>query len=436
MRVTPVTKTAAAAKPIDVTITVNVGEMAPGGTPLAFTRKVPGCAGTAISVNFFPSSGLAAGATAPLILQGSALGDPGNVDPYAEFDEASRTPGTATLRATPLTGGYNVITWDPRGSYASGGVYQLNDPFLDGVDVKSIVTWATSYTPTTLNGPGDPAVGMVGGSSGGQMQLVVAGIDPRIDAIVPSTTWNSVIGSLQPNGVLDTSVASRLLSALTESMATGQAIQSNPFGTMVKIAWLGGTSTSHIETISDYTVAWMDKYVNGVPIPDSYIPDFQWWDQTGTRQTSPLLPYAPGFNGPDPLTGTAAGGRLGIAANCAKPVSGIAVKVTVPPGAQIAGVPTVQLRYRGTGKAQAICARVSDASTGKALGSATSLLPVVLDGKQRTAAYPLSALAFTGQASSQITVTVWGAAQTGVKPASIKASVSDVEVAFPRRAPL
>lgn len=500
VRATPVTQSAtiaAAAKPIDVTITVNVGELAPGATPLAFTRKVPGYAGTAISVNFFPASGLTAGATAPLILQGSTLGGPGNVDPYVEFDKASRTPGTATLRATPVTGGYNVITWDPRGSYASGGVYQLNDPFLDGVDVKSIVTWATSYTPTTLNGPGDPAVGMVGGSSGGEMQLVVAGIDPRIDAIVPSTTWNSLITSLQPHGVLDTSVASRLLAAVTkpqvrlnpalraalkdgiatgrftdaaltllanknvstllgqlqaptllwqsstdslfplsESMDTGQAIQSNPFGTPVKIAWLAGTSTSYIETISDYTVAWMDKYVNGVPIPDSYIPDFQWWDQTGTRQTSPLPPYAPGFNGPDPLTATAAGGRLGIAANCAKPVSGIAVKVAVPPGAQIAGVPTVQLRYRGTGKAQAICVRVSDASTGKALGSAASLLPVVLDGKQRTAAYPLGALAFTGQASSQITVTVWGAAQAGVKPASIKASVSDVEVAFPRRAPL
>lgn len=497
VRATPVAKAGTAAKPVDVKITVNIGELAPGETPLAFTRKVPGYAGTEVSVNFFPASGLTEGASAPLILQGSALGEAGNVDPYRAFDTASRTPSTASLRSHPVTGGYNVITWDPRGSYASGGVYQLNDPFLDGVDVKNIVTWASSSTPTTLNGPGDPAVGMVGGSSGGELQLVVAGIDPRIDAIAPSTTWNSLITALRPNGAVNVSAAATLLStltrpeirlspalraalkdavatgrftdadltllanknvgtllgqlqaptllwqsstdalfSLTESMETAQGIQSNPFGTPVKIAWLEGTSTSHIDTINDSTLAWMDKYVAGVPIPDSYIPDFQWWDQTGTRQTSPLLPYAPGFNGPDPLTASAVGGRLGVGTTCAKPVSGITAKVAVPQGAQIAGVPSVQLRYRGTGKAQAICVRVSDTATGKSLGSAANLVPVVMDGKDRTATLPLNALAFTGQASSQITVTMWVAAQPGIKPASIKASASQIQVAFPRRAPL
>lgn len=502
VRVTPVAKSAtsaAVAKPIDVKINVNVGQLAPGATPIAFTRKVQGYAGTNISVNFFPASGLTTGATAPLILQGSALGDPGNIDPYRAFDAASRTPSTAPLRSARVTGGYNIITWDPRGSYASGGVYQLNDPFLDGVDVKSIVTWATSYTPTTLNGPGDPAVGMVGGSSGGEMQLVAAGTDPRIDAIVPSTTWNSLITSLQPHGVLDTTVASRLLAALTksrirlspalrsalsdgiatgrltdaaltllanknattllsqlqaptllwqstadpvfplsQSMDTAEAILDNPYGVPVTLAWMDTDAPDATvrDTVTDYTLTWIDKYVSGVPIPDAYTPLFQWWDQTGLRHTSPLFPFSPGFNGPNPLVATSTGGSLGVAANCTRAVSGVTAKLTVPLGAQIAGIPAVTMSYRGTGKAQGVCVRVSDAATGKTLSPTGELLRATLDGKAHTISSPLGGIAFTGQGSSQITVTMWLAAQPGVKPASIKASVLDIQVAFPQRAPL
>jgi ABC-2 type transport system ATP-binding protein len=45
----------------------------------------------------------------------------------------------------------------------------------------------------------DPRVGMVGGSYGGQVQFAVAGIDPRVDAIVPIITWNDLAYSLAPN---------------------------------------------------------------------------------------------------------------------------------------------------------------------------------------------------------------------------------------------
>ncbi|MGH8970906.1 MAG: CocE/NonD family hydrolase, partial [Actinomycetes bacterium] len=42
-------------------------------------------------------------------------------------------------------------------------------------------------------------VGMVGGSYGGQVQFAVAGIDPRVDTIVPIITWNDLAYSLAPN---------------------------------------------------------------------------------------------------------------------------------------------------------------------------------------------------------------------------------------------
>ena len=38
----------------------------------------------------------------------------------------------------------------------------------------------------------DPRVGMVGGSYGGQVQFAAAGVDQRIDTIVPLITWNDL----------------------------------------------------------------------------------------------------------------------------------------------------------------------------------------------------------------------------------------------------
>ena len=49
------------------------------------------------------------------------------------------------------------------------------------------------------DGPGDPRVGMIGGSYGGQIQFAIAGIDPRLDTIVPQITWNDLSYSLGPN---------------------------------------------------------------------------------------------------------------------------------------------------------------------------------------------------------------------------------------------
>lgn len=500
VRVTPMVKDGASgsAKPLDVTVEVNVGELAGERTPIAFTYKVSGYSGTPISVNFFPASGLGAGSTAPVILQASALGDPGNTNPYVEFDADGMSAGTAVLRASSATSGYNVITWDPRGSYASGGEYQLNDPFLDGVDVKRIISWAGEATPTALNGTGDPAVGMVGGSSGGEIQLVAAGIDPRIDAIAPSTTWSSLIDSLEPAGVLDTEVATGLLAGLTQpemrpnpqlvaglrsglktgrlsdrfltmlankdartllgqlqaptlvwqstrdrlfplsqSMDTAQAILDNPYGTPLKAGWLDGDgkNKAEIDAVTSLTRAWMDKYVQGAPIPDSVIPTFQWWDQTGTPYTSDLLPLSPGFNGPEPIRAESSGGLLRVARDCANPAPGMVVKASIPPDAQIVGTPVVSFTYRGTGKARAICVYFSQGSTETPLGSLPSNpLPVLLDGKQRTISVPVGAMAFTGQSNSHITVTMWAVAPAAAKPSSVRIDVSEVQVDFPQRA--
>jgi ABC-2 type transport system ATP-binding protein len=46
---------------------------------------------------------------------------------------------------------------------------------------------------------GDVRIGMVGGSYGGQIQFAIAGVDPRMDTIVPIITWNDLAYSLAPN---------------------------------------------------------------------------------------------------------------------------------------------------------------------------------------------------------------------------------------------
>lgn len=196
-------------------IAVDVALLAPGNTPVAYTYKVTSFDGVLISTNFFPASGLAAGETATTVLNGPGLGSPGETDPYDLAGTFGSVPGVAPMRSE----GYNVITWDPRGEFASGGVLQLDNPFFEGRDASAIVSWAAENTPAVLNGPGDPAVGMVGGSYGGGIQMVTASTDPRIDAIVPNGNWYSLGDALYPAEEFKTAWAALLLLDLVEAGA-------------------------------------------------------------------------------------------------------------------------------------------------------------------------------------------------------------------------
>jgi ABC-2 type transport system ATP-binding protein len=215
-----------------VTVVVPVGELAPGDTPVAFTTMVISFDGTPISVNYFPASGLEAGEVAPTILNGPGLATPGNIDPNSQTIVGGLVPGLAPLRDA----GYNVVTWDPRGEFASGGVLQLDSPAFEGRDVSAIIDWVETQPATESDPTGDPLIGMVGGSYGGGIQLVTAGIDPRVDAIVPVIAWNSLNGSLYPNEAFKTSYASLLLLGLVQ---TGARINSQIYAGILTGALLG-----------------------------------------------------------------------------------------------------------------------------------------------------------------------------------------------------
>ena len=196
-------------------VTVDVDAVNPSGNPIAFTTKVISFDGTPISTNFFPALGLQTGQQAPTLLNGPGLGGAGNTNPTSVIDVTSMVPGLAPLRAA----GYNVVTWDPRGEFASGGVLQLDSPAFEGKDVQAIINWVAQEPETQLDSPGDPRMGMVGGSYGGGIQLVTAAIDHRVDAIVPTIAWNSLTNSLYPNQTFMTSFGALLLLDLVQAGA-------------------------------------------------------------------------------------------------------------------------------------------------------------------------------------------------------------------------
>ncbi|NTY59733.1 alpha/beta hydrolase family protein [Mycolicibacterium sphagni] len=198
-----------------VTFTPNPSVDNTTGNPLAFTYKMPSFDGTLISLNWFPAStagpdGVLPGTPAPTILNGPGLATAGQTDPYTTYGISGLTPGVQSLRDR----GYNVVTWDPRGEFASGGILQLDSPAFEGRDVTAMINWIATQPTSELDGPNDPKVGMVGGSYGGGIQLVSAGTDSRIDAIVPGIAWNSLNNSLYPDKAFKTAYSSLLLLSL------------------------------------------------------------------------------------------------------------------------------------------------------------------------------------------------------------------------------
>lgn len=149
--------------------------------------------GTVIRVHWFPLSAYVPGSGTgphPTVLMGPGWSLPGDTD----------TTGQGILGAVPikdlLAAGYNVLTWDPRGFGRSAGSAEVDSAAYEGRDVSTLISWAASRPGVQLDGPGDPRMGMVGGSYGGGIQLVTAATDCRVDAIVPTIAWHSLGTSL------------------------------------------------------------------------------------------------------------------------------------------------------------------------------------------------------------------------------------------------
>jgi len=179
---------------------------APGIAPIE-NAQVTSFDGTQLDVNFYPAQGLQQGQTAPTVLEGSFWGLPayssliGTVNAIGVnelFEINAELLGPATLTAD----GYNVVTWDSRGWYASGGQVENDSPSYEGRDVTAIINWLATLPGAELKGANDPVVGMTGFSYGGGVQLSAAAVDHRLAAIEPNMSWYSLEEALYPNEVI------------------------------------------------------------------------------------------------------------------------------------------------------------------------------------------------------------------------------------------
>jgi ABC-2 type transport system ATP-binding protein len=101
-----------------------------------------------------------------------------------------------TARTLALAG-YTVIIYTARGFGASGGLIHLDNPAYEGADARKLVDFAASRPEVAKDGD-DPVIGFAGASYGGALSLLAAGLDQRVDAIVPAFTWHSLRQALFP----------------------------------------------------------------------------------------------------------------------------------------------------------------------------------------------------------------------------------------------
>jgi ABC-2 type transport system ATP-binding protein len=95
--------------------------------------------------------------------------------------------------------GFVVLAWSARGFGASTGQIGLDDPRYEVADVSTLLDVLAERDDVLLDAPGDPRVGIAGGSYGGALALLAAGYDQRVDAIAPQITWNSLTTALFPD---------------------------------------------------------------------------------------------------------------------------------------------------------------------------------------------------------------------------------------------
>ena len=148
--------------------------------------------GTRIRVHWFPNPEATGSTRLPTILKGPGWGQPGDTDTTTRGNGLFGDVNIADL----WNAGYNVLTWDPRGFGKSGGAVSVDGPNVEGRDTQVLLDWVAAQPNVQLDSPGDPRVGIVGGSYGGGIQLVLAAIDCRVDAIVPTIAWHSLGSSL------------------------------------------------------------------------------------------------------------------------------------------------------------------------------------------------------------------------------------------------
>ncbi len=108
-----------------------------------------------------------------------------------------------TLAAFFASHGYVVVAVTAEGFGGSTGCISLNHQDYDVANNIQVIDWLAAQDYVATDAPGDPKIGLIGGSYGGGHQFRVAITDPRVDAIAPGRTWHTLLYSLVPNNLVD-----------------------------------------------------------------------------------------------------------------------------------------------------------------------------------------------------------------------------------------
>jgi ABC-2 type transport system ATP-binding protein len=141
--------------------------------------------GVTLDTTLYVPDGATAGHPAPAVLLAHGFG--------GSKDSVATTAGKLAGR------GYVVQTWSARGFGRSGGQISLNDPDGEVADARRLLDRLAAMPRVRRDATGDPRVGVVGGSYGGGLALLLAAYDHRVDAIVPQITWNDLSRSFFPD---------------------------------------------------------------------------------------------------------------------------------------------------------------------------------------------------------------------------------------------
>jgi ABC-2 type transport system ATP-binding protein len=104
--------------------------------------------------------------------------------------------GTAEEAQLLAEAGFVVLTYTARGFGESTGLISMNAPDFEVADASALIDYLASLASVTPESPGDPVVGVGGGSYGGALALLLAGYDDRVDAVAADITWNDLETSL------------------------------------------------------------------------------------------------------------------------------------------------------------------------------------------------------------------------------------------------
>lgn len=139
------------------------------------------------------------GQTAPLVIHSHGFGIFRMSGPISVYGQLVFS-GEAALQAWKA--GYWVVSYDQRGHGDSSDINRLMSPQHEVIDLSTVIDWSLENLVRISRDPsGDPLIGTLGESYSGGAMLLNSRNEPRIDAMIPITTWYDFPASLAPNTV-------------------------------------------------------------------------------------------------------------------------------------------------------------------------------------------------------------------------------------------